>query len=80
MVNILGLNKDIVLDALEVNAGVCFERITSKFPVYGKVINGKSVYIDLTYDDGLDESSYDRVFGAGTMQSIINELRMGVKV
>ena len=78
MVNILGLDKYKVLDALEVNAGQRFDRLTPRYPVYGKVVQGKSIYIDLTYDDGLDESSYDRVFGAGAVQSVITQLRMGV--
>ena len=78
MVNILGLDKYKVLDALEVNAGQRFDQLTQRYPGYGKVVQGKSIYIDLTYDDGLDESSYDRVFVAGAVQSIIKELRMGV--
>ena len=48
MVNILGLDKYKVLDALGVNAAQRFEQLTPRYPVYGKVVQGKSSYIGLT--------------------------------
>lgn len=76
MVNTVGLNKKDVLDALARYGGHKFGLAGSEPNVFGTVIGGKPVVVDLRSDEGFCEFWYDRALGAGAAQKAINRLRM----
>lgn len=78
MVNTVGLSKKDVLDALACYSGYRFGLAGSEPNVFGTVIGGKPVVVDLRSDEGFCEFWYDRALGAGAASRAIDGLRMNV--
>ena len=76
MVNTVGLSKKDVLDALACYSGHRFGFAGSEPNVFGTVIGGKPVVVDLRSDEGFCEFWYDRALGAGAAGRAIDRLRM----
>lgn len=77
MVNTVGLSKKDVLDALACYSGHRFGLAGSEPNVFGTVIGGKPVVVDLRSDEGFCEFWYDRALGAGAAGRAIDKLRAG---
>lgn len=79
MVNTVGLNKKDVLDALARYGGHKFGLAGSEPNVFGTVIGGKPVVVDLRSDEGFCEFWHDRACGQGAAQKAIDWARSGGK-
>lgn len=76
MVNTVGLNRKDVLNALANYGGCTFGLAGSEPNVFGTVIGGRPVVVDLRSDEGFCEFWYDRALGAGSAGRAIDGLRM----